>query len=426
MAGEGRDWIASVVEAGEAKLFLKHGTVRHMLRETEVPVYDFVDGFVRKYGALPSRAVVEDKTGDTLPKGGGDPPDYLFDQVRLRWLDRELRDAVEDARAHMKPGAKDPDAALTLLRDRTLALSRSTAGSHQFDLREAAPVVMGEYALAKRASIGGETTHMVPFGWPTLDQMTGGMMGGDLVSVVGRPQQGKTWYLLWMALRAWEAGVGPVAFFSMEMRAEVILQRLVSLLARLDPRRVRLGMLGDAGEKRMVKALTTAAKHDHPFLVVDGNLTSTVPDLVATVQQLGASAAYVDGAYMLQHDNFRLNRFERVAENTSLLKRDLAAGCDIPVVASWQYSKKAADKAKKNENPDIEDIGLSDVIPQMSSVVIGLFQKDTAETVKYKRMDILKGRNGERGVLYSKWNFSKVDFSEVSEPSEGVDGKMKA
>jgi len=68
----------------------------------------------------------------------------------------------------------------------------------------------------------------------------------------------------------------------------------------------------------------------------------------------------------------------------------------------------------------LEDIAYSDVIGQVCSVVIGLFDKDQGiEVDKQRKVTILKGRNGEIGSFKINWYFDAqgpegfMDFSEL-------------
>ena len=108
------------------------------------------------------------------------------------------------------------------------------------------------------------------------------------------------------------------------------------------------------------------------------------------------------------------DRYVRVAENMDLLKKNIAS--IAPTVCSWQFAKTAT-KKKKDEDPDLEDIGYSDAIPQHSSLVLGLFEADSVETLKQRRVKVLKGRSGETGEFLTYFRFDTMDFSEVAETS---------
>jgi hypothetical protein len=97
-----------------------------------------------------------------------------------------------------------------------------------------------------------------------------------------------------------------------------------------------------------------------------------------------------------------------------LMKQELAALA--PVVVSWQFSRDAAKKnKKKGEKAGLEDIGYTDAIGQVSSLVLGLFEEESVETIKQRKIEILKGRNGEIGSFITRWDFNKMDFSEIED-----------
>ena len=120
---------------------------------------------------------------------------------------------------------------------------------------------------------------------------------------------------------------------------------------------------------------------------------------------------------MLKHPDASLNRYGRVAENCDLLKRALTE-LDIPGAASWQFSRDASKKAKKKkaERPDLEDIGYSDAIPQHSSTVLGLLEKEGVDTLQRRTVLVMKGRHGSHGEFRVRWDFMTCDFSEWEEP----------
>ena len=74
----------------------------------------------------------------------------------------------------------------------------------------------------ERVLEGYEAAHLnpgvsgVPTGWPRYDNTTGGYQPGDLISVVGRPETGKTYVMLRKVYGAWMAGYSDLGV-TMEM-----------------------------------------------------------------------------------------------------------------------------------------------------------------------------------------------------------------
>ena len=85
-----------------------------------------------------------------------------------------------------------------------------------------------------------------------------------------------------------------------------------------------------------------------------------------------------------------------------------------PTVASWQFARSAA-KKKKGEKITGEDIGYTDAIFQVSSLVLGLSEEDSVSTLVQRQVDILKGRSGETGQFFTHWQFDTMDFTEIDQ-----------
>ena len=162
--------------------------------------------------------------------------------------------------------------------------------------------------------------------------------------------------------------------------------------------------------------MRSVGNYDNPLWVVDGNLTATVEDISALCYQLKPDAVFVDGAYLLKVPG-KFGKYEKIGEIAQGLKSRIAGDHDVPVVASWQFNRESM-KIKKGDKVGLEHIAGSDEIGQLSSIVLGLFQEDSAETITRRKIDILKGRSGEIGEIFVKWDFQKMDFSEVEENLE--------
>jgi replicative DNA helicase len=250
-----------------------------------------------------------------------------------------------------------------------------------------------------------------------------------MVSLIGRPQAGKTYLMLSSAHHAWTTINEPIAFYSMEIKAQKLAERLTALHTRMPADFFKDGLAGNMFGKenaklKVKKDLIALEGSGLPsFLVLDGNLTSTVDDVIATCAQAGAAAVWVDGAYLLRAPSNRGRLFERVIENCEGLKRDVATGIDIPVFASWQFSREAT-KLKKGAVPGLEHIAHGDVIGQLSSIVMGMFDEEestnNAEKLNRRRIHILKGRDGEMGVFDTHWDFVKMNFGEISKKDDSV------
>lgn len=422
------NYVAAACASGDVREWNRRLSLVERLSRDEGPdreLLTFVSGHVRKYGAMPSRKLVEATAGQDM-SAPSEPAAYYYDQMRYRAIREGMDAALEQAGSMMSainPGY-DPDGALALIRNATVELA-ATCGQHVVtDLRTADDRVARGYDLA----IKGKKEPGLTLGWPSLDESGPDLGPGELFSIVGRPKTGKSWLMIRSAVHAWRQGV-PVMFVTQEMSGLRIEQRAAAMLAGLPltpllrgeqvivPGTPKGGKTDYAD--RLHDALEAMRDHPVPFWTVDGQMASTVADTAAMVAAMKPGAVWWDGAYLLRHPDPRVDghRYTRVAENVDLIKRTLTEH-GIPGGASFQFGRDAAKKAKKKteEDPDLEDIGMTDAVGQHSSLVLGLLQSESVETLHRRRVLVMAGRDGAHGSFEIRWDFMRTDFSEWEEP----------
>lgn len=412
----GLRFVASVLHADDLAALVRFGSVDNLLRDDERPALAYVQQHVTQFGILPTVETVQTHTSLALPKVT-EPPAYYHEHLRLRFIETELRAAVKRAGHHLGPMNKDPIAALQALATSVCDLVIVGRQGEVLDFRQSyTPVLTAYSAQAKSGGLFG-----IPLGWPYLDDLMGGIQPGDLISFVGRPQKGKTWMLVYAAHHAWRAHSKRVLFVSMEMLPLRIEQRLAALHTKVPAMDLKLGRLTTAPQGGTLGKLKTGLhalpKAEAPFYVVGRSASPMVHDLVLLARQLKPDVVYIDGAYLLRHPDTHLNKFRRIGEVTEQLKQDLADALRIPVVCTWQFNREST-KKKKDEPVGLEDIAYADEIGQISSTVLGLFQPETVETTDRKLVEVLKGREGERGQFWINWNFQSMVFDQWREKKQ--------
>jgi len=407
-------FISAILKQGSVAELLQYGKIDHLFKASEKDVYAFVTTFAKQHQALPKPDTIWSHTGEELPEVE-EPASYYMELLEVRHVELSLKQSMKKVSDLLSADNKDPMQALEVITDTAMQLIAQRHVKKIVDFREAYSMIMSAYA-AKYKEPEGQGLYL---GWPTLDNMSGGLMKGDVISFVGRPAQGKTWQMLYGALYGWKkAGKNPETdqsrmFVSMEMDVLPIQQRLAALQTNLPASQLKHATLSTPSLKKLKEGLTEIKSYASPFYVVDGNLAATVEDIWMMARQLKPAAIFIDGGYLVKHPTER-DRYRRVAENVELMKQELAALA--PVVVSWQFSRDAAKKnKKKGEKAGLEDIGYTDAIGQVSSLVLGLFEEESVETIKQRKIEILKGRNGEIGSFITRWDFNKMDFSEIEE-----------
>ncbi len=413
----GQRLIAALITCEDEKVLANLGDLSYLLVGSEVVLYEFVMDHLIAYKKMPSPETILKNVDSTPLPEVSEGPLYFIDKLRGRLVHNGLSAAFEGAKVRLKTNEPDtykPFDALELVKNAVTDIILTTRDDLVTDFRDVYDIVMGDYVNKWTEGVGEEPLML---GWPTLDNMTNGLVGGDLLSLVGRPSLGKTFLLLYSAMNVWEKQRRPVVFVSTEMSPLLLHQRMASMHVKKPFRWFKASAIPSKSEEAVKNSLMMVGKDEVPLYVIDGKLTSTVQDIAVLSRHLEPAMIIIDGAYMLRHPNRRLGRYERVAENCELLKQLLATDLDVPVIASWQFSKEAAKlvKKKKTEEVGLEHIGYSDVIGEISSVVLAMFEPETLETLRRRRIEVLKGRSGEVGRFYVRWEFTTMNFSEIGE-----------
>ena len=85
----------------------------------------------------------------------------------------------------------------------------------------------------------------VATGFSDMDALTGGLQKSDLIILAARPSMGKTSMALGIAHGAAVSHGHSVGIFSLEMSADQLVQRLLSMETGVDSHRLRLGQIDD-------------------------------------------------------------------------------------------------------------------------------------------------------------------------------------
>jgi replicative DNA helicase len=385
--------------------------------DQERSVFEFVQSHFSEFRELPKLATLESKFPELAAVEAPESSKYYASKLDRRFAYDAIDVATTEARKVLKEAPDKTKEAEDVLR---LALGTIAVQRHRNRVMDVGVEVPELLLSTYHGTIGTKMSPMY-FGWPYMDAL-GGVLPGELVSFVGRPAAGKTYQMLYVAMHNWRECKDSVLFVSMEMGHLAIAQRVGSMYSHLPVGQLKVGGFSSKTFKKFVESLHVMSSEQAKFYVVDGNLAVSVEDVYSLAEVLGVRKVLVDGAYLMRHPDRRLGRYDRVAENTEWMRR-LTAETGMCTAASWQFSREAVKKKSKNKDAKaaLEDIGYSDVIGQVSAIVIGIMQEESVETILRKRLDLLKGRNGEVGAFDVRWDFQLMDFRELTQSEAKVD-----
>lgn len=267
----------------------------------------------------------------------------------------------------------------------------------------------------------------VPTGFADLDEKTAGFQKGDLVIVAARPSMGKTALTLNIAQHAAIGAHRSVAFFSLEMSKEALVQRMLTSEARVDASRVRTGRLRDDDYPRLAQAaglLNTAP------IYIDDTAGISILEMRAKARRLKSdrpdlAMVIVDYLQLMQGNGRTENRQQEVSEISRGLKA-LAKELDIPVVALSQLSR--AVESRPDKRPMMSDLRESGALEQDADVIMFLYRpeyyhgptdKDGNSLEGRAELIVGKQRNGATGTIQLMFHKEFTRFESYSPRNDG-------
>lgn len=382
----------------------------------EQPMFAWVQSHVKHHHALPHVETLQTMFPDVGAVEVPEPSSYYVKLLEKQFFYNTLNQANVQSQETLKQDQNASDVAVEVLRNGLRTITEQKYRSRILDVsKDAADLVLRAYHNTASAE------YVAAFGWPYLDGQSGGVMPGDVISFVGRPAVGKTFLTLWTALHNWTVRKLNVLYASMEMATLPIAQRIAAMYTHQNISQLKMAGYSDQTLKKFLVGLKAMKQEQAKMYVIDGNLATSVEDLFSLAEMLECRVLFVDGAYLLRHRNFRLDRFSRAAENVELIKRQ-CTDLEMMAFCSWQFNREASKKQKKGkeDHGDLEDIGYSDAIGQISSIALALFQEDSVETMKHRKIQVMKGRNGEVGQFSIFWDFIGMHFGQSDPPVSGA------
>ena len=227
-------------------------------------------------------------------------------------------------------------------------------------------------AFEEITKLAEQKSHMagVPTGFRDVDDLFHGLRGGDLVILAARPGVGKTSFALNMATNAAKAGTS-VAFFSLEMSASQLVQRILCAEARVSLSKVRGGFIAESDWGNIADASNRLSGLD---LYIDDTPGLSILEARAKARRelrkaAGNGLIIVDYLQLMQPPQTRRdgNRAVEVGEISRGLKI-LAKEMDMPVIALSQLSRAVEMRGKKR--PQLSDLRESGSIEQDADIVM--------------------------------------------------------
>ena len=292
-------------------------------------------------------------------------------------------------------------------------------------------------AMKNPSHINGITTGLID-----MDKKLAGFQPSDLVIIAARPSMGKTALAINLAVNAAMAKCyrdssrnHNVGFFSLEMSAEQLSTRILSMTAEVNSISLKTGYIDEEKYNNIRKISDDIANLN---LMIDDTPALSISAIRTRARRLkrqsGLDILFIDYLQLIRPTTNSDNRVLEISEITQGLKA-LAKELDIPVIALSQLSRAVEQRVDKK--PLLSDLRESGSIEQDADIVMFIYREEyylsrsssslakngqeviamgeKAKNVKNKaEVIVAKHRNGPIGEVVLHYNNDLAKFSNAA------------
>jgi replicative DNA helicase len=256
-------------------------------------------------------------------------------------------------------------------------------------------------------------------GFAKLDEMTGGLHGGDLVIIAARPSMGKTALALNIAQHVALRLKQTVAIFSLEMSRESLLTRMLCAAARVDSQRFRAGFLSQEERRKLNHSLHELVEAP---LFIDDTAGLNMMDMHAKLRRLQQEQkiglVIVDYLQLMSSPGRQENRNQEVSALSRGMKL-LGKELNVPMMVLSQLSR-AVETRQGDHRPQLSDLRESGSIEQDADLVGFIFREEVYHRERedlrgLAELIVAKQRNGPVGTVNLVFLHAQTKFENRAE-----------
>jgi replicative DNA helicase len=220
----------------------------------------------------------------------------------------------------------------------------------------------------------------VPSGFPSLDRVTYGWQNTDLIILAARPAVGKTAFALNLARNAAlnAAKQTPVAFFSLEMSAGQLVQRILSAESEIWMEKISRGKMEEHEMKQLyAKGIQKLAQAP---IFIDDTPALNIFELRAKCRRLknkhNIGLVIIDYLQLMSGTDNKNGNREQEISNISRNLKGLSKELSIPIIALSQLSRAVETRKEGNKMPQLSALRESGAIEQDADMVMFLYRPE--------------------------------------------------
>ena len=251
----------------------------------------------------------------------------------------------------------------------------------------------------------------VPSGFSSLDRITYGWQPTDLIILAARPSVGKTAFALNLARNAALHPTKPTAvgFFSLEMSAAQLVQRILSAESEIMMEKIARGKLEEHEYQQLHKRGIT--KLEKAPIYIDDTAALNIFEFRAKARRLvnkhHVGIIIIDYLQLISGTGDRNGNREQEISTISRNLKALAKELNVPIIALSQLSR-AVETRKESKMPQLSDLRESGAIEQDADMVMFIYRPEYYENFTNEmgestrgetHIKIAKHRNGALDIV---------------------------
>lgn len=397
-----RALVSKIVSTGQLEDAISKGVRSELFADDECrDVFDFIVSHARQYKTPPSQKALAHERPEFEWEHAQEPLDYFIKKFLIFAKRRFANDLViELAKMCDDPGQGEEIDLRFLEASRELATLVPSSEVHRFvgDMDK-------RIEEQKRRQKEGKPPG-IPFGFPKLDEWTGGMQAHEFITVAGFSGFGKSTLLKAIAFNVWAGGKTPL-IITLEEERTLVAQQFDAMAASLDFNKLKQLQLSEEQmekwEKYREKIQETAAE----IPIIDNIRHCTPEHVFAETVRYKPDLVVIDYISLMRSgrpSQRGMSMWQAITEITQDLKQN-ARTLGIPIIAAAQTNRQGG-----KDGAELDNIGNSISIVQDSDKVIGLFADDEMKDRNEMEIRLNKNRRGRLGKFKAIWNHDEQIF----------------
>ncbi|MBI2120238.1 MAG: replicative DNA helicase [Parcubacteria group bacterium] len=251
-------------------------------------------------------------------------------------------------------------------------------------------------------------------GFHAIDTKLAGFQKSDLIILAARPSMGKTSLALDIARQTALEHKTPICFFSLEMSAQQLVDRMLSSESRVDSWKIRTGKISSDEEFSQIR--DALGRLSQAPIFIDDQSSNNIMRMRSTARRIksehGLGLIVIDYLQLMVPSRASDSTVQQVTEISRSLK-GLARELDVPVLALSQLSRAVEQRGGRPRLSDLRDSG---AIEQDADVVMFIHREqkeDGGGRNQTAEILIEKHRNGPTGKVDLYFDEQKTTFLNI-------------